>query len=272
MTLKKETVTEKAVKMEWSNFYQQMVERNIGVISRQEQNRLRKACVAVTGCGGIGGLSAEQLVRLGIGHVKIADFDNFETHNLSRQCGSTSMNIGQHKAKVLSRHFKDINPELKLDVFDNGITPENAEEFVGNAEIIIDGMDYSDFNSLLALYRAARKSNLCVINANAIGFGVNVFVFGPQTMSIEEYVGKSSMAPVEKMLPYVPSYADPEVVEKAVLGQINIPNIIMPQHLGTAIGVSEAIMILLGRVKAPAGPNPRIFIMDMQDRKFEISG
>lgn len=57
----------------WSEFYREMVNRNIGVISVEEQEKLRKSCVAVAGCGGMGGLSAEQLVRLGVGRVKIAD-------------------------------------------------------------------------------------------------------------------------------------------------------------------------------------------------------
>jgi len=51
----------------------------------------------------------------------------------------------------------------------------------------------------------------------------------------------------------------------------NVPNIIMPQHLGGAIAVSEAVMLLLGRIKPPKGPNPRIFVLDVQDRKFEVT-
>jgi len=263
---------------QWSNFYGQMVDRNIGVISREEQDRLRNACIAVTGCGGMGGLSAEQVVRLGVGRLKIADFDNFETHNLSRQHGSTSANIGRAKAEVLSRYFREINPELELEVFDEGIKPENAERFLDDVEIVIDGMDYSNLKNTVALYRAARQKKLCIINPNAIGFGVNVFVFGPDTVSLEKYLNlslKTLLAPLEamkKLMPYMPSYADPEVIKKAALGKINIPNLAMPQHLGTAIAVSEAVMILLGRVSPPPGPDPRIIILDLQDRKFKITG
>jgi len=250
-----------------------MVDRNIGVLSREEQGRLREACVAVTGCGGMGGLSAEQVVRLGVGRLKIADFDKFETHNLSRQHGSTSANIGRPKAEVLGRYFREVNPELNLEVFGEGIRPENAERFLDGAEIVIDGMDYSDLGNTAALYRAARQKKLCIVNPNAIGFGVNVFVFGPKTVSMEEYLGFSSGKPdLKKILAYMPSYADPEIVKRAALGEINIPNLVMPQHLGTAIAVSEAVMILLGRVSAPQGPNPRIIILDLQDREFRITG
>jgi len=258
------------------NFYGQMVERNIGVITAEEQERLRNTCVAVAGCGGMGGLSAEQLVRLGVGHVKIADFDTFAIHNLSRQCGSTTSNIGHNKAGVLGRHFKSINPGMNLEVYEDGVTPENVEKFVSSAEIIIDGTDFSTFSSTILMYQAARKNNICVINPNAIGFGVNVFVFGPKTISIEEHLGLASgtegKEALLKLVPYLPSYIDPKVVQKVMSGEMNIPNLAMPQYLGTSIAVSEATMIILGRVKPPAGPSPRIFILDLQDRKFSITG
>ncbi|MGB2706496.1 MAG: ThiF family adenylyltransferase [Candidatus Omnitrophota bacterium] len=259
--------------MEWTNFYQQMVERNIGIISVEEQERLRNSCIAVTGCGGMGGLSAEQLVRLGVGRVKIADFDKFEIHNLSRQHGSTSANIGERKTEVLGRYFKEINPEINLEIFNEGVKPQNVGQFLDGAEIVIDGMDYSDLENTVALYRAARQKKLCIVNPNAIGFGVSVFVFGPETVSLEEYMGFTSGKPdLKKILAYMPSYADPEIVKRAALGEINVPNIAMSQHLGTAIAVSEAVMILLGRVNAPLGPKPRIIILDLLDRKFKVTG
>jgi molybdopterin/thiamine biosynthesis adenylyltransferase len=258
------------------DFYKQMVERNIGVLSAEEQERLSNACVAVAGCGGIGGLSAEQLVRVGVGHVKIADHDKFAVHNLSRQSGSTSANIGQNKAEVLGRHFKDINPKMRLDVFREGVIRENTKKFLEGAEAVIDGTDFSCFDATVHMYRAAREKKICVFNPNAIGFGVNVIVFGPDTASLEEYVGLSKgtdprMA-LLKLVPYVPAYVSPEIVQKAASGEIPIPNIAMPQYLATSIAVSEVVMMLIGRVKPPAGPEPRVFILDLLDRKFSVTG
>jgi molybdopterin/thiamine biosynthesis adenylyltransferase len=224
----------------------------------------------------MGGLSAEQLVRLGVGHVRIADHDEFAVHNLSRQCGSTSRNVGQNKAEVLKKHFMEVNPELRLDVYTEGVTPENAEKFVDGAAAVIDGTDYSRLESTVMMYSAARQKNICVVNPNAIGFGVSVFVFGPKTVPLEEYLGLSTgvdprMA-LMKLVPYLPSYADMSMVQKAAMGQISIPNIIMPQHLGTAIAVTEAVLLVLGRVKPPEGPKPRVFILDILDRKFQVTG
>jgi len=262
--------------METTAFYEEMVGRNIGVLTTEEQNKLMNTCIAVAGCGGMGGLSAEQLVRLGVGHVKIADFDDFCVHNLSRQCGSTTSNVGKNKAEVLGRHFKDINPHLKLDIFKDGVTPENVDKFIEKADVVIDGTDLSRLGSTVAMYNAARKNNICVVNPNAIGFGVNVFVFGPKTVSLEGFLGLSSGADprmaLTKLVPYVPSYIDPDMIREIALGKRFLPNIAMPQYFGTSIAVSEAIMMVLGKIAHPAGPNPRIFIMDLLDRKFQITG
>lgn len=265
----------------WTDFYQQFVDRNLGVVSAEEQEKLRTSCFAVAGCGGMGGLSADQLVRLGIGHIKISDFDHFETHNLSRQTGSNTLNIGQSKVSVLAQLFGFINPEAKIEVFDTGIQANNAEEFVSGAEVVIDGIDYNAFYNTVLLHRAARKAGICVINPQAVAFGASVLVFGPNTMSIEEYVGLSVDAsreeieqfvvPMDKFVPHFPTYVDPELAMAAATKKINIPNIIMPQHLGTAIAVSEAVMLVLGHIQAPSGPNPRIFALDLQDRYFSLT-
>ena len=126
------------------------------------------------------------------------------------------------------------------------------------------------------MYVTAQKKNICVINPNAIGFGVNVFVFGPKTVSFEKFLGLASgvdprMA-LTKLVPYIPTYVDPVMVRKAAMGEMFIPNIAMPQYFGTSIAVSEAIMMVLGKISPPEGPNPRIFIMDLLDRKFQITG
>lgn len=262
--------------MKMDAFYDEMVGRNIGVLTDDEQKRLNNTCIAVAGCGGMGGLSAEQLVRLGVGHIKIGDPDTFAVHNLSRQCGSTTSNIGRNKAEVLARHFKKINPYLKLDIFKGGVLPENSEEFVKGADAVIDGTDLSNLKAAVSMYNAARKNNICVISPNAIGFGVNVFVFGPKTKSFEDFLelasGIDPRIATTKLVPYIPSYVDPDIIKKIAMGLMYLPNIAMPQYFGTSIAVSEAVMMVLGKIPSPAGPEPRVFIMDLLDRKFSVTG
>lgn len=65
-------------------------------------NLLQEAHVVVVGLGGVGGMSAEVLVRSGIGKMTIIDFDTVEITNLNRQIITNSNNIGQKR----SRYFK----------------------------------------------------------------------------------------------------------------------------------------------------------------------
>ncbi len=267
--------------MEWSSFYSEMVDRNIGIVSKKEQEIIRKSCIAVAGCGGMGGLAALQSVRMGFGAIKIADFDVFEIHNISRQACASSCTAKQHKSDVIGKYIQEINPEISLEIFAEGVQEDNVEEFVEGADIIIDAIDYTCFYNSVLLHRRARTLNKCVIVPQAVGFGASVLVFSPETVDIESYVGlnkdsseKTIMEfaiPIEKFAPHLPSYINPEITKQVEKGEIAIPNIIMEQHLGTAIALNEAVLMLLNRIEKPKGPGPKIICLDLQDKVFKTS-
>ena len=61
--------------------------RNLGWVTRAEQDSLRGKRVAIAGMGGVGGVHLLTLARLGIGAFHIADFDTFDIANFNRQAG-----------------------------------------------------------------------------------------------------------------------------------------------------------------------------------------
>ena len=56
-----------------NSLYKSIFSRNIGLLTEKEQDRLRRSTVAIAGMGGVGGLLAERLIRLGLGKIKIND-------------------------------------------------------------------------------------------------------------------------------------------------------------------------------------------------------
>src|SRR6266568_2247332 len=67
-------------------YYNERTDRNIGWITREEQNEiLRKSVVGVAGCGGMGGKINETFLRLGIGEVRTGDSEVFDISNINRQ-------------------------------------------------------------------------------------------------------------------------------------------------------------------------------------------
>jgi hypothetical protein len=97
----------------WSEFYSEFINRNIGLVSVEEQERIRTAKVAVLGVGGLGGPLAEQLVRTGCESLSICDNGKFEISNLNRQI-CFEKDVGKYKIDVTETRLKKINPNIKV--------------------------------------------------------------------------------------------------------------------------------------------------------------
>jgi hypothetical protein len=88
--------------------------RQILMFGTQGQKRLAHTAVGVIGAGGAGSLIIEYLVRLGVGHVIVADPDRFEPSNLSRVVGSRRRDARLQKPKVeiAERLARTANPRV----------------------------------------------------------------------------------------------------------------------------------------------------------------
>jgi len=144
--------------------YEEMTTRNIGFVSRAEQERLRGACVLVPGVGGMGGAAFMALVRAGIGSFVIADIDAFETSNLNRQAFATLETIGQEKARAARDAALRINPGVNVEVLGGSWTDE-LDRLLPMADVVVNGMD--DAAAGVHLYRRCRTSRVTVIDAYA---------------------------------------------------------------------------------------------------------
>lgn len=173
-----------------SNFdYTQAFSRNIGWVTEAEQVRLRETRVAIGGLGGVGGVHLLTLARLGIGKFSIADFDVFDIVNFNRQVGALTSTIGRSKLEVLSEMLRDINPEVDLKIFPDGINQGNIDSFLEGVDVYVDGLDFFVFDARRATFSACESKGIPVVTAAPLGLGAALVVFGPGSMSYEEYFG-----------------------------------------------------------------------------------
>lgn len=161
--------------------------RNIGILSPVEQSRLREIRVGIPGAGGVGGLHAVTLARLGIGQFALADFDVFEIENMNRQFGARMPTLGHSKVETIRRDILAINPEARIEVFDDGINPENIGRFLQSTEAVIDSLDFFAMDARRMLFREARSARVPVVTAGPLGFSAAMLVFTPEGMSFDEY-------------------------------------------------------------------------------------
>ncbi len=152
------------------------------------QKKLRDLRVGVAGLGGIGGNLAEIMVRLGVGHIKICDPDTLENSNLNRQVIANRQTIGMKKAHASAMELRNIAEDFELVVYDNGLTPDNAEEFVSDLDMVIDEIDIFPLRPRVWLHQAARKLNLPLYSGLVVGLGTHIFKFHGDQYTFEDFM------------------------------------------------------------------------------------
>lgn len=162
--------------------------RNEGLISRAEQSRLERACVAIPGVGGVGGWHALTLARQGVGRFRLADFDSFSMANINRQAGAFVSTLGRRKVDVIKEMILDIHPSASVTVFHEPIGASNVSTFLDGADVVLDGIDFFALEARRRVFAAARARGIWALTAGPIGFGAAFVAFAPdQGMTFEEY-------------------------------------------------------------------------------------
>ena len=112
------------------------------LLGEEAMKKLSNSRVAVFGIGGVGGYTAEALVRSGIGTLDIIDKDRFDISNLNRQIFATHKTVGEFKVDAAKERLLDINPDLKLNTFNTFFSPETSSEFdFSKYDYVVDAID-----------------------------------------------------------------------------------------------------------------------------------
>jgi len=161
--------------------------RNLGWVAASEQQTLRRKRIAIAGLGGVGGAHLMTLTRLGIGAFHIADFDTFDTPNFNRQAGAMTSTLGRQKTAVLAEMARDVNPELQLTVFEQGVTEQNIDAFLNGVDLYVDGLDFFAFSARKTVFPACTRRGIPAVTAAPLGMGAAVLNFLPGGMTFDEY-------------------------------------------------------------------------------------
>lgn len=244
--------------MPWNQSYKEMINRNIGLISEDQQELLRRSKIAIFGMGGIGGTVFEVLVRTGVEKFSIVDHDAFETSNLNRQILATRKTTGKPKVEAGKERALEINPDIDIECFDH-LDESNITEILKDAHAAVLAIDI--LKPCLIVSRAARKLNIPLIEGWAIPFG-NVRTFTADTPSLEEAYGLPTIGRAiddideetlkrlgfEVLLELgkiegIPDFYSDEVIERIAAG--HIPSFAPMVWLTSVLMALETIKVLL---------------------------
>lgn len=235
--------------------------RNIGWVTEAEQQRLRSARVAIAGLGGVGGAHLLTLARMGIANFCLADFDEFGVHNFNRQVGAFMSTVGHSKLEVLSRMARDINPEIKLEVFSEGVTAGNVDRFLDGVDVYVDGIDFFNMVDREMVFAACHKKAIPSLTAAPLGLGVGLLYFCPDAMSFEQYFRLAGLDVQEKYVRFIAGLS-PAMLQRTYLvepiavnfGKRAGPSMMVACDLCAGLMGSAVMKLVLGRGDLRAAP------------------
>lgn len=157
------------------------------------QERLRGAVVGISGLAGAGGGVAIRLAQLGVGKLKLADDRIVTSLSLARQLGAEVGDIGSPISDTVARAVQRIAPDVEIDSFPGGVSPESAETFVSGCDLIIDQTRHGDWLGKVALHQAFRKQKRAeyIISCSSIGWVAILYKFSRTGTSLEDWLGVS---------------------------------------------------------------------------------
>jgi adenylyltransferase/sulfurtransferase len=120
-------------------------------LGEEGQRRLLAARVLVCGCGALGSVAADLLVRAGVGFVRIVDRDFLEADNLHRQVLFDEADVAEElpKAVAAARRLGKINSSVTVEPAVADVTAANIRALGDDVDAIVDGTDNFETRYLL---------------------------------------------------------------------------------------------------------------------------
>lgn len=143
--------------------------RTILLLGKERIKYFHKCHVLIVGLGGVGAYSAEMIARAGIGTMTIVDADVVQQSNINRQLPAVHSSIGKPKSELMKERLHDINPQLKLHVYQEFIKDERITELLekNSFNFIIDAID--SISPKIQLISKALRKNIKIVSSMGAG-------------------------------------------------------------------------------------------------------
>ena len=147
---------------ERKELYYLLRDRNFGVYTKKEQEKIRKAKICIAGQGCVGELAAVEVARIGFGTVRIIDQDKLELSNLNRNAYGKYSQLGKFKTQNMKELLDDaIAYTIKIEVVNEMVNTKNALNVFKGMDVIIQGID--NMYARVIIHRAAKKLGIPVV-------------------------------------------------------------------------------------------------------------
>lgn len=164
------------------------------LISEESFLKIENKKILVVGLGGVGGECVISLIRSGIQNIVLIDYDVVDITNLNRQVVAYQSTIGKKKTEVLEMIIKDINPEVKVKLYNIFLDDNNLKEVIEieKPDYIIDCCD--TVATKKAIIKESIKNNIKFISSMGTGNKLN-----PSKLEVTD-ISKTVNCPLAKVM------------------------------------------------------------------------
>lgn len=162
------------------------------LIGEEAIKKLNNSKVAIFGIGGVGSFVVEGLVRAGIENFILVDNDKIDLTNLNRQIIATHKTIGKYKVEIAKERILEINPNAKIEIFQEFFMPESKEILDETVDYIVDCVD--TVTAKIELVVRANKLNIPIISSMGTGNKLD-----PTKFEVSD-IYKTSICPLAKVM------------------------------------------------------------------------
>jgi len=206
---------------------QERYKMNMGVLNEDDLKKLQTLKVVIVGLGGLGGYLANQMIRLGLLHVTLIDFDRFTESNLNRQLFSNMNNIGEYKVDVIAKELKKINPKAKIIVKREKIQDLDFIE----GDYLIDCSDNKE--TKIYLSRLSQENKIPLLHGACGGWYGQVGWMSPSCTLLEDLYSDEEKGLETRLLnpPYIVNAVASVMVSEFIKMIKNHANVMMDEIL-----------------------------------------
>ena len=135
----------------------------------EERVAFESARVGIAGAGGLGSNCAMHLVRAGVRHLTVVDFDVVNESNLNRQFFFRDQ-IGMKKVDALKENLLRIDPDADIRAVDLRLDATSVRETFADCAVVVEAFDVAEAKAMLVAALAASGKTLVTASGLA-GWG-----------------------------------------------------------------------------------------------------
>jgi molybdopterin/thiamine biosynthesis adenylyltransferase len=211
------------------------------------QEKICASRVLLVGCGALGTVLADMLVRAGVGFLRIVDRDFVDLSNLQRQVLFDEQDVAEHlpKATVAATKLGRINSQVQIEPVVTDVNPNNILSLLDGVDLLLDGTD--NFETRFLMNDAALERNIPWIYGGVVGSHGQVLPIFP---------GESAC-----LRCIIEAPPDPGMTDTCDTAGVISPAV----HVVTSLQVVAALKILSGQRELAT---PKLSVIDVWNGTF----